>query len=455
MPKKITQLATLLILFMILINYSSPVYASTSIPMYRLAGATRYDTSAEISKNGWGQSDYAVIATGENFPDALASAPLAKKYNAPIILTNPDYLSDQSKNELKRLKVKSVFIIGGTGAISSLAEASIQSLGLETTRLAGQDRYETALKIAQEVGTNGEILVATGDSYQDALSIAPIAAIKGDPIIISPKDTIPDSVKNFLSGKAINKTYVIGSSVEISDNVLNQFPNAERIDGQSGYERNIAVLNKFGNLFNFSKIYFATGVNFPDALAGTALAPLNSSPIILVNPSTTSSFMTLIQNKQQDIKDIYALGGEAVLPTPIINQIISVQPIVYMSDVLQPYYASLSLLNVNKPMSLAGKIYTKGYQVFTELSDTKLSFNLGGGYNTISGIMGVDDAFPADETVTIYGDGKLVNTYSFKKGDLPQNFNLNVTGITKLDIDISLDNFQVFPNFDLANVVIQ
>lgn len=54
----------------------------------RLWGNNRYDTSLEICKHFNLDSDTAVIANGENFPDALSGSALAAKQNAPIVLTN-------------------------------------------------------------------------------------------------------------------------------------------------------------------------------------------------------------------------------------------------------------------------------------------------------------------------------------------------------------------------------
>jgi serine protease Do len=118
-------------------------YASTSPTITRLAGQTRYDTASAIAKQGWTQSDYAILAFGENYPDALASAPLAKKYNSPVLLTNTSHLPDVTKQTLLDLKVKNVFIVGGTAVISTTVESELQSVGISSTRIAGIDKYET------------------------------------------------------------------------------------------------------------------------------------------------------------------------------------------------------------------------------------------------------------------------------------------------------------------------
>ena len=164
-------------------------------------GANRYDTSIAISRNGWNAtSDYAVIASGEDFGDAISAAPLAKKYNAPILLVSKDKLDNGSddnniSSEISRLKVKKVFLIGGTGSVSENVENILINKGIEVERIAGKDRYEFSVKIAKRVGTDNGIVLASGEEFADALSIAPIAAAKGMPVILVPKDEVTSEDK--------------------------------------------------------------------------------------------------------------------------------------------------------------------------------------------------------------------------------------------------------------------
>ena len=129
---------------------------ANNVTVTRLSGNDRYSTSIAISKNGWTNSDYAILTTGEGYPDALSAAPLAKKYNCPIILTSKYSLSDAIAAELKRLNVKEVFILGGTGVISNNIDDQLHKNDITVTRLAGADRYETSSKIAEKVGTNDD-----------------------------------------------------------------------------------------------------------------------------------------------------------------------------------------------------------------------------------------------------------------------------------------------------------
>lgn len=144
-------------------------------------------------------SDYAVLACGNDFPDALCAAPLAKKYKAPILLTATNNLPDTTKQTLISLNVKNVFIIGGTGIISVNVENQLNSMQIQTVRIYGTDRYDTSVKIAKQLDTPTQLVVCAGNNFSDALSMAPIAAIKQLPIVLVPKNFLPDSTREYIS----------------------------------------------------------------------------------------------------------------------------------------------------------------------------------------------------------------------------------------------------------------
>lgn len=275
----------------------------------RLGGSDRYATCAEIVKEGWANCDYAVIVNGENFPDALSASTLAKKYNAPILLTQSNTLDDNALNQLKRLNVKNVFIVGGTYVVNKSVEKAIKNLGIQTTRYSGQDRNETSIKVAEQIGTGNGIIIAIDNDYTDALSAAPIAGTLNMPIILVPKDKVPASVKNFIKEETIPKTYVLGDSDIIDDSVATQFPNVQRITGADKYERNINIINTFADKLNLGSACLAYSEKFADALSGSALAALDANPVILVGDKPTTVTANFVKSRY--FKRLNVLGGEA------------------------------------------------------------------------------------------------------------------------------------------------
>lgn len=281
----------------------------------RIGGDDRYETAIRISNYGWEQSDTAVIAAGEDFADALCAAPLAKKYQAPILLSQKDELREGVVLELKRLGVGKVFIIGGTGAISDDVEDELKSLGIKCVRIYGADRYETSVEVAKYLGDSSEIAVAAGDNFPDALSIAPIAAKKGIPIILSQGSSLPQAVKQYLKYRNVSKTHVVGGEGAISKYVFNELSpyNPERLWGNDRYETNIAVLSKFLSDLDFEQIYIAAGRDFPDALSGSVLASRTSSPVILADETYNKITSDFVGSKLSSISRINVFGGDGAI----------------------------------------------------------------------------------------------------------------------------------------------
>lgn len=294
--------------------------ANASPLVHRIAGYTQYDTSSAIAKEGWSQSDYAILAYGENFPDALAAAPLARKYNAPILLTEAQSLTQITKQTLQDLKVKNVFIVGGNVVVSPTVENQLKDIGINVTRLAGNNRYDTAIEIAKQLGVVQEVTVVTDDNYADALSISSVTALNNSPIILVPRDYLTDSIKSYLSSNTITHTYLIGNSDQINESVSNQFPNVERITGNDKYARNIAILKRFDTNFDFSTIFLATGNGFADALAGSASAASKNAPIVLMDTIYNNTTASYLNSKTSIIKQFNILGGEAVMTSAIVQK---------------------------------------------------------------------------------------------------------------------------------------
>jgi len=315
MKKLITSiLVTFLLMGQVAYAEPIPTIPALAVETLRLSGLNRYETSAEICKNGWkATSDYAVLVVGENFPDALCAAPLARKYDAPILLTEKQQLTSDAKAELIRLSVKKVFIVGGTGVISLATENEVEALGIEVTRIAGNDRYETSVKVAENIGTDNGIVLATGGNFPDALSIAPIAASKQMPILLTNKDVLPDSVSSYVQGKTIPNTYIVGGTGVIANTVSQKFSNVKRLSGSDRYQTNVAIVEEFGKDTGFNTLYVATGEDFPDALSGSTLIAKNSSQILLVNKSVSSYTLDFINRHQSDINKVNILGGYGVV----------------------------------------------------------------------------------------------------------------------------------------------
>lgn len=280
MRKRIIILTCFLAL-LLMTSITSKAYAETSAK--RIYGQDRYKTAVAISNEGWKESKYVVIAYGENYPDAVVVSPLAMKYNAPILLTGKDTLNEDTKMELSRLGTENVFIVGGEGVVSKKVETELKNMKINVTRIAGADRYETAIKVAEQLDNPKEIILATGENYPDALSVAPAAAKMGIPILLIRPNDIPDSIKEYINKNSISKAYVAGDGTIFSNDTIKHIPcTCESIYGTDRYETNQSAIRKFSNILNSNSFYVATGENYADALTGSVLAAKNNAPILFM-----------------------------------------------------------------------------------------------------------------------------------------------------------------------------
>ncbi|PRR77170.1 N-acetylmuramoyl-L-alanine amidase LytC precursor [Clostridium liquoris] len=302
-------------------------YVDTA-PVTRLSGRDRYATSVAISRNEIeGNSEYVLVVNGEIFADALCAAPLASKYNAPILLTSSKALSEETKDEIRRLNPSNVIIIGKEGAVSKDIENEIKSIDNNITidRIGGKDRYETSALIAGNLDSK-EIMLTSGGNYADALSIASIAASKKVPVLLTEKDTIPDPINNYIKSKEIiDKAYIIGGTSVISNKVENNFNNAERLGGKDRYETNTKVLERFINDLDLTKAYVAIGgpgaKDFADGLSVAPLAAKTKSPVLLIpmNTGVLNNTRDFAYSNFKDSTQIIAIGGEKIIPNSKVN----------------------------------------------------------------------------------------------------------------------------------------
>ncbi|TDL31326.1 peptidase S8 [Jeotgalibacillus sp. S-D1] len=282
----------------------------------RISGTDRYETAVNVSKEGWDKSDTIVLATGRNYPDALSATPLASKHNAPLLLTSSSSLPKAVKDEIKRLKAKKVVVIGGNSVISTNVEKEIKALGItDISRISGKDRYETSVNIAKQLGASDKVVVATGESFADALSIAPVAASLDMPILLTKKSSAPASVIQYVKSAKFKQSFVIGGSSVITNQTAKNFPNNKRLSGATRYETNSSIINYFAKDLNMETPFLATGSNYPDALSGSALAAAEGNPMVLTHPKTAQKTTKDVIAKYGDkAQSYYIIGGKNALP---------------------------------------------------------------------------------------------------------------------------------------------
>ncbi|MHA7139618.1 cell wall-binding repeat-containing protein [Rossellomorea arthrocnemi] len=289
-------------------------------PTYkRLSGKDRYETSVEISKEGWTASETVIIASGENFPDALASVPLAGKYDAPVLLTRSNQLPGSIEKEIVRLGAKRIIIVGGTSAIAGEVEETIRNLGAMTSRIDGKDRFETSVKIAEQLPSSDKAFLVNAYDFPDALSVASIASQQGIPILLTKQDKVPFSTQSYIEHTPF--ITLIGGESVISGNVEKSIGEVDRIAGRDRYETAVKVMETLQP--GAKTMMVSNGESFPDALSGSGLAATLKAPLVLTRynevPAVTKEVF-----EEDSIEHFYLLGGENILgekiPMTLLDQ---------------------------------------------------------------------------------------------------------------------------------------
>lgn len=179
-------------------------------------GADRYATNAEIIKE-FKDADTCIIASGENFADSLSIGAFATKNGYPIVLVQKDKINDVTKQALKNTKIKKCYIIGGENSVSKSLEKELPQV---IERIAGNDRYETSLKIADKFYKDAQgAYLASGEVFADSLAINPIAAKFDVPLILTPKDKLPQKTLEYLDNSKIVQVAIIGGEKTVSKEI--------------------------------------------------------------------------------------------------------------------------------------------------------------------------------------------------------------------------------------------
>ena len=302
---KITYFLSFLFLLLVL---PISVSGNTYIDLERIQGEDRFQTAIEISKEGWDQADTVILATSTNFPDALAGTPLAAKHDAPILLTGQNQINDETLDRILELQAEEVILLGGNQVIPESIEDQLSDKGIEQiTRIGGADRFETAQLIADELDADHAFIVS-GTNFPDALSIAPYAAQEGSPILLTLQDQLPKDTESAMGN--YSSSTVIGGEVAISDEVVDSLSQAERLYGENRFDTSAVIAKTYYP--DATEAFAATGMDFPDALTGSAAASKLDSPVLLTHTDHTPQDI-LDYLSSSNIRSISVLGGQVAI----------------------------------------------------------------------------------------------------------------------------------------------
>jgi hypothetical protein len=254
--------------------------ASTATPQ-RLAGADRDGTAVAVSQGEFvaPQSASAVVlARGDEFADALTGVPLAVAKKGPLLLTSSGSLDPNTGVEISRVLAPggTVYLLGGTSALSNAVQTQVKALGFAVVRIAGADRYGTAVQVAAAIGNPTTIFEASGLDFPDALSAGPAAAAQRGAILLTNGAAQSSETATYLAAHP-SMRFAVGGPAASAD------PAAIALAGNDRYATSAAVARACFPVA--TSLAVATGAGFADALSGGAFSGAHGQPTLLV-PTT-------------------------------------------------------------------------------------------------------------------------------------------------------------------------
>lgn len=285
------------------------------IPSTRIAGRNRQLTAVEVSKTLFEKADTVILTSSDKMVDALASSPYGVGKNAPTLLVEKDSIMDEVLQEIKRLNPTQIIIAGGKTVISEKVEDQIKQLGIKQQRIAGADRFETAVKLGEQVRANStnkkEIILVNGFNNIDALTAGRLASKLNIPILLTQSDQLNEITEKAIKDWGIEKVTIIGGKTQVSETIEEKLQNSglkvDRLAGRTRVDTAIEVAKAVNETPD--TVIFANKTAYPDALIAPYLSKAEQAPIILIDrdEASVSVKQYLRDNK---IKEGIIIGGE-------------------------------------------------------------------------------------------------------------------------------------------------
>ncbi|HSQ21252.1 MAG TPA: cell wall-binding repeat-containing protein [Coriobacteriia bacterium] len=302
--------------------------------LQRIAGADRYETAIAVSRSTWetGTVDVVVLASGEDYPDALCAAPLAAIVGGPVLLTSRDEVLPAVADEIRRLGATRAYIVGGTAALSDEVVRQLREGDgyVEAQRIGGADRYATSREIGRFVAyASGsalyqEVFLARGDDFADALSCSAIAARWQVPILLTRPTTIDPETFEFVvdsyTVRIVGGTSAVSQAIEDRLTAAMQplYSDDTRVLRYAGPDRYataaLLATAEAEAVAGYSSLGIATGERFPDALAlAPYLAEMNGCLLLTRSDALPDATADAIGVVTRAGVDVVIVGGTAAI----------------------------------------------------------------------------------------------------------------------------------------------
>ena len=287
-------------------DVTAPIGTGDGPVVTRLAGDDRIETAIVLSGDRFdGGAAPAAVLAASAAEDAATAGPLAAWEGGPLLLTGGDRLDERVADELLRAVAPGgeVLLVGGTGALSEAVVTEVRALGLRPRRLAGVDRFATAVAVAEHMGDHAITIVADARRRGEGQVAGAAAAALGGVVVLSDGATLPAVTEDFLAADAVRHV-AVGAAAAAA-------PGAERITAASTAELSQLVLDRL--LPDVRTIAVAT-VGSADALAGAPHIAAWQGGLLLTDASALSPAVAAeLEQRADALREVVLYGGTGTL----------------------------------------------------------------------------------------------------------------------------------------------
>jgi putative cell wall-binding protein len=305
------------------INLGNQALELRELDSTRVAGADRFATAVAVSQRAFpvvGAGVDVVVVNGNSFADALSAGPLANDLNGSLLLVTGTTIPEVTRAEIDRLNPTSIWIVGGTGVVSSAIEEQLRPYAANPDfiyRLAGADRYATSRAVVQQIGPGiNNLMIATGRNFPDALSAVPATNAFGRGALLlvdGTRTSLDDATRTLLNARTSADFWVVGGTGAVSAPLVADIQTIApvvRLSGADRYATSQAVAFQF--FVQADEAYLANGSGFADALAAGPAAADAGAPVYLTRQTCIPTVI------YDDILAVFAnriilVGGTGVL----------------------------------------------------------------------------------------------------------------------------------------------
>jgi putative cell wall-binding protein len=305
------------------INLGTVALELRELDSTRVAGADRFATAVAVSQRAFpvvGAGVDVVVVNGNSFADALSAGPLANDLNGSLLLVTSTTIPEVTRAEIDRLNPTSIWIVGGTGVVSSAIEEQLRPYAANSDfvyRLAGADRYATSRAVVQQIGPGiNDLMIATGRNFPDALSAVPAANAFGRGALLlvdGTRTSLDAATRTLLNARTSADFWVVGGTGAVSAPLVADIQTIApvvRLSGADRYATSQAVAFQF--FVQADEAYLANGSGFADALAAGPVAAAGRAPVYLTRQTCIPTVI------YDDILAVFAnriilVGGTGVL----------------------------------------------------------------------------------------------------------------------------------------------